>query len=245
MPGTHGTGNREIKGVIFDMDNTLFDFIEAKLSACNAIVDSLGAGDPEDIFGYFLSGVHDFEDWRNIEDYLKDNEIYSKEMFYNCCTIYEDIKLQSIQAYPGVEETLSTLQDMGLALAIVTDAHTKNATQRLQKLHLLDSFDALLITDIAGAKKPAPEIFYHALNTLELLPEQTIFVGDSLRRDIEPAQKIGMITAHAAYGDRNFFEDRTWRSNHVLNSISDVIVLAQYDEMIQKVPVNNCAMGLM
>jgi len=27
------------------MDNTLFDFIEAKLSACNAIVDCLGAGD--------------------------------------------------------------------------------------------------------------------------------------------------------------------------------------------------------
>ena len=245
MPGTHGTGNREKKGVIFDMDNTLFDFIEAKLSACNAIVDCLGAGDPEDIFGYFLRGVHDFEDWRNIKDYLNDNELYSKEMFHNCCTIYEDIKLQSIQAYPGVEETLSTLQDMGLALAIVTDAHTKNATQRLQRLQLLDSFDALVTTDIAGAKKPAPEIFYHALNTLELLPEQTIFVGDSLRRDIEPAQKIGMITAHAAYGDRNFFEDRTWRPNHVLKSISDVIVLACADEMIKKVPVNNCAMGLM
>ena len=127
----------------------------------------------------------------------------------------------------------------------MTDAQKKTATQRLQRLHMLDLFDALVTTDIAGAKKPAPEIFYHALNTLELLPEQTIFVGDSLRRDIEPAQKIGMITAHAAYGDRNFFEDRTWRPDHVLKSISDVIVLAQYDEMIQKVPVNNCAMGLM
>ncbi|MCD4815527.1 MAG: haloacid dehalogenase, partial [Methanosarcinales archaeon] len=112
----HGTGNREIKGVIFDMDNTLFDFIEAKLSACNAIVDCLGAGDTEDIFGYFLRCVHDFEDWRNIEDYLKDNEIYSKEMFYNCCTTYEDIKFQSIQAYPGVEETLSTCRTWDLSL---------------------------------------------------------------------------------------------------------------------------------
>ena len=102
-----------------------------------------------------------------------------------------------------------------------------------------------MTTDIAGAKKPAPEIFYHTLNTIELLPEQTIFIGDSLRRDIEPAPKIGMITAHAAYGDRNFFEDRTWRPNHVLKSISDIIVLAQYDEMKKVVPVNNVAMGLM
>jgi hypothetical protein len=63
--------------------------------------------------------------------------------------------------------------------------------------------------------------------------------------DVEPAQKIGMITTHAAYGDRNFFKDRTWRPDHVLKSISDVIVLAQYDEMKKEVPVNNCAMGLM
>ena len=102
-----------------------------------------------------------------------------------------------------------------------------------------------MTTDIAGAKKPAQKIFYHALNTLELLPKQTIFVGESLRRDIEPAQKIGMITAHAAYGDRNFFEDWTWRPDHVLKSISDIIVLAQYDEKIKEVPVNNCTMGLM
>ena len=54
-----------------------------------------------------------------------------------------------------------------------------------------------------------------------------------------------MITAHATYGDRNFFEDRTWRSDHVLKSISDVIVLAQNDEMIEEAPVNNVAMGLM
>jgi hypothetical protein len=63
--------------------------------------------------------------------------------------------------------------------------------------------------------------------------------------DIEPTQKIGMITAHAAYGDRNFFKDRTWQPDHVLKSIQDVIELAQHDEMKKKVPVNNVAMGLM
>jgi putative hydrolase of the HAD superfamily len=30
-----------------------------------------------------------------------------------------------------------------------------------------------------------------------------LLVGDSIRRDIAPAKELGMITAYAAYGDRN------------------------------------------
>jgi len=225
MQTSNKTGNRKIRGVIFDMDNTLFDFIKAKLAACSTMVDFIGAGDPDEIFNYFLRKGHGFEDWENIEDYLKDNDLYSKDLYLNCCNIYEDIKLQTIELYPGVDETLSTLQKMGLILGIVTDAHTKNATLRLKKMGLFNAFDALITAEITGSKKPAPDIFYYALDTLDLIPEQTIYVGDSLRRDIEPAQKIGMITAYAAYGDRNYYEDRICQPDHVLNNIQDVIKL--------------------
>ena len=60
MQGTYGIGGGGINGGIVDVENTLFDFIETKLSACNEIVDYFGAGDPEDIFGYFLCDVCEF-----------------------------------------------------------------------------------------------------------------------------------------------------------------------------------------
>jgi len=43
------------------VEDTLFDFMEAKLPVCNEIVDYFGVGDPEDIFGYFLRGVREFD----------------------------------------------------------------------------------------------------------------------------------------------------------------------------------------
>ncbi|WP_445476150.1 hypothetical protein ACT9XH_05390 [Methanococcoides methylutens] len=53
---------RNIKAVLFDMDNTLFDFLEAKLTACKKMVEYIGAGDPEAMLGYFLRGTPGFED---------------------------------------------------------------------------------------------------------------------------------------------------------------------------------------
>jgi HAD superfamily hydrolase (TIGR01509 family) len=43
-----------------------------------------------------------------------------------------------------------------------------------------------------GAEKPDPAIFHAALETLQALPETTVFVGDSLRRDHEGARRAGM-----------------------------------------------------
>jgi putative hydrolase of the HAD superfamily len=75
---------------------------------------------------------------------------------------------------------------------------------------------------MTGTKKPSPEIFLHSLNKLKIYPCQALFIGDSLRRDIEPAKKIGMVTAYAAYGDRNVKEERSCRADYYLNlSLTD------------------------
>jgi len=54
-----------------------------------------------------------------------------------------------------------------------------------------------------------------------------MYIGDSLRRDIAPAKKIGMVTAYAAYGDRNehdrdFFFEPDYKLNHI-GEIIDII----------------------
>jgi phosphoglycolate phosphatase-like HAD superfamily hydrolase len=49
--------------VLFDMDNTLFDFVAAKLVACQEILSYIArekestAEDPSELFGYFLREI--------------------------------------------------------------------------------------------------------------------------------------------------------------------------------------------
>lgn len=86
-----------------------------------------------------------------------------------------------------------------------------------------DTFDVLITADMTGTKKPSPEIFFYYLKKLQVYPHQALFIGDSLRRDIEPAKKIGMVTAYAAYGDRNIKEEKSCQADYCLNDISDVL----------------------
>jgi putative hydrolase of the HAD superfamily len=212
----------EIKSILFDMDNTLFDFIEAKHAACDAIVEYLGLKDSRELFQYFLRGIYNFEAWENIRDYMNDRGVYSENAYLDCCDLYEKTKLESIDPYPNVAETLFQLKKMGFSLGVVTDAHIGHATSRLMNTGLFEHFDVVVTGDMTGTKKPSPEIFLHSLNKLQINPHQALFIGDSLRRDIEPAKKIGMITAYAAYGDRNVKEERSCRADYCLNDIIDV-----------------------
>jgi len=61
-----------------------------------------------------------------------------------------------------------------------------------QKFKLAGYFEAIVISGEVGWRKPHPAIFQTALKLLEVGPQETIFVGDSIRRDIVPAKKLGM-----------------------------------------------------
>jgi putative hydrolase of the HAD superfamily len=222
MQKADGTGNRKIKGIMFDMDNTLFDLVEAKIASCNAIVDHLGAGNAEELLMYFLRKEHSFESPEHIRDYLTDINIYSEPVFDNCYQIYNDTKLEKIVLYPDVKETLEMLKEQKIRLAIVTDASHINAMARLEKLKLPGMFDHIITSDCTGTTKPDMAVFYHALSITKLRAQEVLFVGDSLRRDIEPAKKAGMITAYASYGDRNINELYHAEADYILNNIKDI-----------------------
>ncbi|WP_201763914.1 HAD family hydrolase [Archaeoglobus sulfaticallidus] len=219
---------RKVRAVIFDMDNTLFDFVEAKLRACRAVVEHLGAGDEEELLRYFLRGMHGFEDLENIADYMLDKGVYSQEKYEECCRIYEEVKLNSIEPYPHVRETLERLRDLGLKLAVVTDAMNGHAVSRLRKAGLLHYFDVVVSADMTGKRKPEPDSIKFALEKLGVDAKEAILVGDSVRRDIEAGKRLGMMTVYAAYGDRNFFEEKSREADFVIESISKLLDVFGY-----------------
>jgi len=210
------------------MDNTLFDLVGAKLEACRCVVDYLGAGDPEALFLQFLNGVYGFEDHRNIRDYLEALGVYQPRTFEVCCRTYEGVKLDLVEPYPGVEETLRCLQDAGIRLAVATDAESVQADRRLRKTGLIDFFEVVVTPEVSGRRKPEPDSLLYALRRLDAVPEEAMMVGDSPRRDIAPGRQLGMVTAFAAYGD--------WRRSSAADVAAD-IVLAEFSEILGHVGI--------
>ena len=184
------------------MDNTLFDLVGAQISSCQEVVYLLGMNDGNALFEYFLRPVRGFESHENILDYMQDRGIFENDMFREACSLYETEKLRAIVPYDGVTSTLQILQEKGYVMGIVTDAHSRDAIRRLEKVGLLPFFDTLVTYDMVQVKKPAPEPFLCALGTLKAGFNETLVVGDSPRRDIEPCRQMGIKTVYARYGDR-------------------------------------------
>lgn len=217
--------------IMFDMDNTLFDFVHAKTQACQKIVNHIGCGNALELFQYFRRPGRGFEDWNNIRDYISDTGVFSQSTYDECCEIYEYEKLKAVDLYPNTIHTIQELKKMGLRIAILTDAHSVNAKKRLQKTGLSQWLDALFCADITGSSKPSHQTFLFALEALKLQPCETLFVGDSLRRDIAPSKALGMMTAYAAYGDRNddrYKKSETASPDFILNDISEMLNLFRY-----------------
>lgn len=101
---------------------------------------------------------------------------------------------------------LAGLKSAGYRLAIVTDAFSYAAESRLSHLGLRSYFDVIVGYDTTGYKKPHHAPFECALDLLGLSAHEAAYVGDSIRRDIEPVKALGMTAVYAKYGDRNFFD---------------------------------------
>ncbi len=220
-------GNRrfpQIQAILFDMDNTLFDFVAAKQHACRKITEAIGTTDPEALYTYFVGSSHGYESHENLRSYLNDRKIFSEERFACCCRIYEEEKVRVLEAYPAIHRVLEELKRWGKKLAIVTDAHAPNAYRRLAKLDLARFFDVVVTHEMTGQKKPALAPLQLALERLGTRPEETLLVGDSLRRDIAPGKALGLITAHARYGDRNA-PSPTCTPDIILDSVEEILEL--------------------
>jgi putative hydrolase of the HAD superfamily len=76
--------------------------------------------------------------------------------------------------------------------------------------------------DMIKVKKPAPEPFLFALEMMKAGADETILIGDSPRRDIEPGHLLGIRTVYARYGDR-FSDDRSnIPADFVIDTIADL-----------------------
>jgi len=212
------------------MDNTLFDFITAKLRACARVCAILGEGNGNELFGYFCRENAGFENTINIRDYMTDLCCFHEELYQSCCRIYTDEKIRHITPYPGVRETLLVIRSQGLRTGLVTDAHFHDARLRLEKAGLFDLFDTIVSYDHTGEKKPGHTPFLYALSLLNASPGQAILVGDSPRRDIAPGCALGMRTVYARYGNHSAKRDYNGGSDLAIDDIREILslIIAEY-----------------
>ncbi len=106
---------------------------------------------------------------------------------------------------PGAAELIHTLKGRGYRLALVADGRPGTYLNVLSHHGLYTLFDAFAISELVGVEKPDPRLFRHALDALEIKPQEygrTIMVGNYLERDIKGANQLGMISVWLDWAPR-------------------------------------------
>lgn len=91
-----------------------------------------------------------------------------------------------------IGEAIPVLQDLSREYKMVLVSNFYGNVETVLKDFGLDGFFPQVIESaVVGVRKPDPKIFQLGVDALGLEPHQVVVIGDSLRKDIEPAEKIG------------------------------------------------------
>jgi putative hydrolase of the HAD superfamily len=228
-----------IKAVIFDLDNTLVDFMAMKRQAVDAAINAMidaGLGlTPEEV----RQRVDNIYEEKGMEfQSVFDQLLYDlfKKVDYKILSAgviaYRRAREAALVPYPHVYLTLTELLKMGLRLAVISDAPAREAWLRLSYLNFAHLFDLVLTFDDTGERKPSPLPFRKALKLLALKPNEALMVGDWAERDMVGAAKVGMKTVFARYGDT--FGTVESHADYDISDISEVLDIVRKENKLKR-----------
>ncbi|MGL5150754.1 MAG: HAD family hydrolase [Clostridium sp.] len=219
-----------IKGVVFDLDDTLIsehDYIKSGFAHVSRVIEKKYNLDYVDvnnnILGLFKSSA------KNVFNRILD--------LYKINYIDEDIKylikeyrehMPSISLFPDAIEVLKHLKDKGLKLGIITDGYKETQLAKLKVLDIDEYFDCIIVTDELGREywKPHERAYKLTQERLNVEFDELIYVGDNEVKDFITAKKLGMVTVkiergNGVYSSENMEEE--YKANYIVNDLMEVI----------------------
>ena len=195
-----------IKGVIFDIDNTLYSYTAndkvAVESLCKFAEKNLDVDKEKFLKAYY-------EARRIVKEQLTDGgsrhsrvlffqttlELLGKNPFQYLLKMYDcywDNFLAGMKPFEGAAEFIHKLKDTGIKIALCTDMTAQIQYRKIQRLGLSDSINFMVSSEETGLEKPARIMFEKALKKLGVKASEAAYFGDSLERDIEGAAEVGI-----------------------------------------------------
>lgn len=188
------------KAIYFDLDDTLLDRSKAVDKIFIIILEKCYGDINDEMKSKMLSSFKEYDkknygenDKRNVLESLfnefppkyrlPSNSIqeFWNKYFPQCFTVNQNI----IDVINVIKKKAK--------VGIITNGSTKRQKAKIINAHLNNCFEEIFISEEVGFSKPDKRIFELALKQLNMVPEDVLFVGDDIEKDIGGCQKANMI----------------------------------------------------
>ncbi|MER3445707.1 MAG: hypothetical protein C4291_02215 [Candidatus Dadabacteria bacterium] len=242
---------KKYKAVVFDLFDTLVNFNRFRLPTTyiNGVEIKSTGIEVYKVFQKFYRGIYfkDFytaftESYAEFEENKRKDyrEFHNRKRFelmiskMNPQAVYHSERLIDEMVLVHMEEianamefpeenrdTLNTLKNK-YRLAIISNFdHASTAYGILERFDIRSLFEKVFISIEVGWRKPKADIFFIALNSLKILPEEAIFVGDNFEADIVGSKAVGM-DAVWINKDREPLGERISKPDYIVSRFADI-----------------------
>jgi len=195
-----------IKMVIFDLDNTLYDY-----GACNKAAEEILM---EEIAEMLLIDMEKASELlkrakRSVKSRLGNVAASHNRLLYmqNVCeqagvnplkyalkfyNTYWDSILDNMKLFPYVRPLIQELRSKNIKIGILTDLTAHIQYRKIERLGLTDMVDYITTSEEAGEEKPSKKAYLRMLNKVDFEPDEVIMIGDSKDKDVEGAKAMGL-----------------------------------------------------
>lgn len=246
---------KNIKIIITDLDNTIYNWVDFYVPSFLAMVQELSrsTGVSQAKLKASFKKIHEkyqtseytfaiqqLDVLQEINSGLDVKQILHK--YDPAIFVFRKARKKTLRLYKGVKETLIKMRNQDKKIIGITDALMFHAVTRLKQLEVEDLYDGIFAPPDHGfppgttpkdvrfydnpmayetkipikielnpsIRKPDRGVLLIVLNSFNVKPEEAVYIGDSLSRDVLLAQKCGVHDIYAQYGQKynlNHYEE--------------------------------------
>jgi phosphoglycolate phosphatase len=229
MPHTQSTAawrGQPLSGLLFDLDGTLLDTASDIARALNRTLAEygmpalpvgdvsrmIGRGSPMLIEravaarGHVLNGAE---------------SAAMLDRFFHHYSALEESDESDAQPYPGVGETLQTVHDAGMQIAVVTNKQWRFANGLLHRSGFSRWVNFIVGGDTCERRKPDPQPLLFACESLAISHAQALMVGDSIN-DVKAARAAQIPIVCVPYGYNEGQDPRSLACDAMIETLADL-----------------------
>ena len=130
-----------------------------------------------------------------------------------------------------VRDVLQGLKSRNLKLGILSNERKDALHIALRNYGILDYFDCILTSEEIGIEKPSEDAFLAILKKMGTSAIDTVYIGDDVCRDIQPANKMGIRTIHYLSPDIEL-TDTKWRTPKAISPINETLTISNFEAIL-------------
>ena len=220
-----------IRNVLFDLDDTLFDFHKAEKIALTKTLVHFGIDPTEEILALYstINAAH----WKRLElGEISREEVKVgryRELFktigvecdpVKATAYYESMLAIGHYFMPGAPELLEELYRK-YRLYIVSNGTAKVQEGRIGSSGIAKYMDGIFISQILGANKPDKQFFDICFAEIpDFSLRETVIIGDSLSSDIKGGINAGITTVW--FNPKGIENDNNIKPDYTIKELSEV-----------------------